>query len=365
MVEQRLPIPRVGGSIPSTLRQTHSPHILGAFLSQKELHMTKMETPTESYMVHYPEAAQYADEQAKHFWTKYDIDLTKDILDVKAKLTEAEAHAVKFIQLLFTKYEVTIGTEYWGNKVMRWFPRPEIQRMAAMFSATELQSHAEFYNELNVILGIANEDFYSSYKEYDVLKNRMKELEDLVTSPARALSIAVFSMMEGAVLYSSFAFLKHFSMNGKNVLTGVSSGINYSVKDENLHAEAGAWLFRQYVKELKLSDLDMEKLRYLITYAAWGIEQHECAIIDILFSRGEIEGIKAEDLKVFVRSRINLCLQNLGIAPAYPDLPANPIADWFYKGISQRKIHDFFAKAGSEYSRSWAPEKFTWSLDNE
>lgn len=328
--------------------------------------MIKMETPTESYIIHYPKAAEYADEQAKHFWTKYDIDLTKDILDVKVKLTEAEAHAVKFIQLLFTKYEVTIGTEYWGNKVMRWFPRPEIQRMAAMFAATELQSHAEFYNELNVILGIANEEFYTSYKEYNVLKDRMEELEDLVKSKDKALSLGVFSLMEGAVLYSSFAFLKHFSMNGKNLLSGVSSGINYSVKDENLHAEAGAWLFRQYIKESNFTEDQLKDLELMISVAAHTIEKHEYAIIDLLFAKGPVEGITKEDLKVFVKTRIDLCLHNLGyLDPNAGKMIYNSVGVWFYKGITQRKIHDFFAKAGSEYTRDWVPAKFVWKVEDE
>jgi ribonucleotide reductase beta subunit family protein with ferritin-like domain len=326
--------------------------------------MIKMETPTESYIIHYPQAAKYADQQAKHFWTKYDIDLTKDILDVKTKLSPAEAHALKFVQLLFTKYEVTIGTEYWGNKVMRWFPRPEIQRMASVFAATEMQSHAEFYNELNVILGIANEEFYTSYKEYEVLQSRMLELGDIVESKNKALSLGVFSLMEGAVLYSSFAFLKHFSMNGKNVLSGVSSGINYSVRDENLHAEAGAWLFRQYLQESKLSESELDELQLLIEAAAYDIQRHEYAIIDILFSKGNIEGITKEDMKVFVDSRIGLCLANLGYPYAYDNgADHNLIAGWFYKGITQTKIHDFFAKAGSEYTRDWVESRFIWKVD--
>ena len=74
-------------------------------------------------------------------------------------------------------------------------------------------------------------------------------------------SIAVFSMIEGAILYSSFAFLKHFQAEGKNKLVNVTAGINFSVRDENLHSMAGAWLFKTLLAECELSDEEIEKLK--------------------------------------------------------------------------------------------------------
>jgi ribonucleotide reductase beta subunit family protein with ferritin-like domain len=80
----------------------------------------------------------------------------------------------------------------------------------------------------------------------------------------------------------------------------------------------------------------------------------------MIFEKGEIEGISQEDLRTFVRSRINLCLENLGVERVF-EIQENPIAEWFYKGINSYQLHDFFTGVGSEYNRAGADESdFGW-----
>jgi ribonucleotide reductase beta subunit family protein with ferritin-like domain len=170
------------------------------------------------------------------------------------------------------------------------------------------------------------------------------------------LSLAVFSMMEGCILYSSFAFLKHFQSNGKNKLSNLVAGINFSVRDENIHHEAGAWLFRTYMEENKL---DKEWMRERINVAAKALVDHEHRIVDLLFSHGDIEGINATAMKAFVNARANICLGNLGFDSIF-DETGDTISEWFYIGISTSVIHDFFAKVGNSYNRKWNEKGFTW-----
>jgi aspartate aminotransferase-like enzyme len=99
-------------------------------------------------------------------------------------------------------------------------------------------------------------------------------------------------MVEGAILYSSFAFLKHFQAKGKNKLRNVVRGINFSVRDENLHAEGGAWLYRTLKQEMddcdRLNTIEMNQSdrEYLIEKAARELYEHECRIIDMIFEEG-------------------------------------------------------------------------------
>jgi ribonucleotide reductase beta subunit family protein with ferritin-like domain len=72
-----------------------------------------------------------------------------------------------------------------------------------------------------------------------------------------AVAIAAFSLIEGVILYSSFAFLKHYQSQGKNKLANVVRGINFSVRDENLHSLAGAWAFKLKVQELNEEELGL------------------------------------------------------------------------------------------------------------
>jgi len=166
-------------------------------------------------------------------------------------------------------------------------------------------------------------------------------------------------MVEGAVLYSSFAFLKHFQAQGKNKLVNVCAGINFSVRDEHLHSIGGAWLFRELKKELKLSEEQEEEVKTSLVEVANKILEHEKEIIGLLFSEGKIEGITEKQLIHFVESRLDICLEQLGydkiFKPTY-----NPIAGWFYQNINGGQFHDFFQKVGSEYNRDWKEEEFEW-----
>jgi ribonucleotide reductase beta subunit family protein with ferritin-like domain len=329
-------------------------------LSERELPRLLQRKP--EYTVEYPTALAYAQAQNHIFWLDTEINVEKDIQDLRVNMTEAENHAVLTVLKLFTQYEVEIGAEYWTQKVFKNFRHPaDIQRMANSFAFFELNVHAPFYNQINEALMINTPEFYNSWRDDPVLTDRMSFIDQYVGSKDLLLSLAVFSMMEGAVLYSSFAFLKHFQTSGKNMLLNVVRGINFSVRDENLHSEAGAWLYRTLRDESKLSAYERGALDQAITEAADEIFKHECRIIELIFAKGEIEGIKAEDLRVFVRSRINLCLSNLQVDSAI-EVAENPVAEWFYDSINSVQFHDFFTGTGSEYQRDWSENRFVWEM---
>lgn len=316
----------------------------------------KIYQETVSFLTHYPEAIELANKQLKGLWFADEIKLEKDVQDILVNMTEAERHGVITVLRLFTLYELYAGKDYWAGYAMKRFPRPEIQRMCAVFSAFELGVHQPFYARLNELLNLNTDEFYLSYVNDPFLKDRMDFVERMVSHKDPVLSTAVFSMIEGAVLYSSFAFLKHFQANGKNKLLNVVRGINFSAVDENQHCEGGAWLYRQ--QKLELGGVPSET-EDMIIEAAKKINDHEEYIIDMIFSEGDIEGITPTQLKNFVKSRINLCLKNLEIKKLY-DVKYNPIADWFYNGLNNLQVVDFFTGVGREYSRQWDEQEFVW-----
>lgn len=289
-------------------------------------------------------------------WPPKEFPVEEDIHEVKTNCTEAEKHGVISTLKLFTNYELKAGNEYWGNRIAKKYPRVCIQRMANAFANAELNMHAPFYNELNKALNLDTEEFYTSYKQDKVLQERMEFIDDCISSKDDLLSLAVFSMVEGAVLYSAFAFLKHFRTGGKNKFKNLISGINASVRDENLHAVGGAWLFNTHLEELG-NNLDREELEENIYKAAEKILEHEKAIIAMLFEKGSIVGITPTQLEHFVESRLNICLNNLGYKNHW-EVKYNPIADWFYDNINSLKLHDFFDTGGSDYSRNWNQQDF-------
>ena len=323
--------------------------------------------PKSTYTVDYPTAIEFAKQQAEVFWLPDEIEVEKDLHDLKTNFTEAEYHGVISTLKLFTIYELSVGNDYWQNYVSKVFQRPDIQRMATTFGFMEIGVHAPFYNKINEILGLDTDEFYNSYMDDEILKNRMgwigKRVEKRDTVYNILKSVGIFSMIEGAILYSSFAFLKHFNNVGKNKLININAGINFSAIDETLHSQAGAWLFRTLLDEsIQSGDItedDVNKLREELEETAKVILEHESVIINKIFEKGNIKGISDTQLIHFVESRLDVCLKNLGykqiFKPSY-----NPIAEWFYKDLESTTLHDFFSSTGSDYNRNWSEGKFLW-----
>lgn len=308
----------------------------------------------------YPAAVKYAEKQMDIYWLPTEINIEKDTQDLRTELTPSEYHGVITTLKLFTLYELLVGNEYWGGRIKRAFQRPDIEFMATTFGFVEISIHARFYNRINEVLMIDTDEFYGSYLKDETLNARIEFITEIVENDEDLpLAVGAFSLLEGAVLYSSFAFLKHFQANGKNKLKNICSGISFSVRDEALHSEAGAWLFNTLVSELKLDKSQRKILDDKLHEAARQIYDHESRIIDMVFERGPISGIDKEEMKDFVKSRIDLCLENLNISRLY-EVKENPIADWFYMGINGYSLNDFFYSCGSEYNRTASEADFEW-----
>ena len=148
------------------------------------------------------EPVEFADKQLKIFWLPDEIKVEKDVQDVLVNFTEAEKHAVITTLKLFSIYETHAGDEYWGGRFKQMFDGAEFHRMASVFAMFELAVHAPFYNKINQLLHIDTPEFYKSYLDSEVLKERVKHIGEIIDDPDNLVSLAAFSMVEGAILYS-------------------------------------------------------------------------------------------------------------------------------------------------------------------
>lgn len=319
---------------------------------------------SEGFTIEYPEAQAFMDTQlTKCFWTHQEVNVEQDIHSILTDCTEAERHGIETVLRLFTLYEVKAGEDYWTGRFMKSFPRHEFCSMAAAFGMMELCVHKIFYTKINDLLNASDPDFYTAYKQDVYLNDRMKSIDSIINDQNDLVSLAGFVFIEGVVLYSSFAFLKHFQSNGKNKLMNIVRGINFSARDENLHAEAGAWTFRNLYKQSELTQYENEYLESIINDIVQVIRQHEYYIIEQIFSKGDIQGISMHGMKSFVNHRLNKCLGDLGLDFSINEdnEQINPIKDWFYAGINNYQHNDFFTSVGREYVRKWNQESFIWN----
>ena len=325
--------------------------------------LTHIQTPDDSFVPIYQPPIDFMKKQQETFWVFDETNPEKDKHDLLVNMTESERHGVVTTLKTFTLLEKIIGGGFWDGFVCKRFPRDgDIIPMATMFAAVELSVHERFYAKINEEMGLATDEFYSEYKYDPVLKARIDSMMQTLAHKDDLRTLGGFSFFEGAILFSSFAFLKSFQLNGNNKIVNIVSGINFSCRDELLHCDAAAWLYRT----LKQQQLDagiinkafVEELEADIVKAGRDVYEHELLLLDKLFEKGDIEGMNKEDIAAFVRHRVNECLRKLEIEPIF-DESYNPLAKPFYSSITGYSSTDFFSSQGNQYSRGWDANKFT------
>ena len=322
-----------------------------------ERYKCRLETPKETYTVDYPRLIELAQLQQNIIWFAEETGAEKDEHDVRVKMTAGERHGLTTCLKLFTKYELMLGgDEFWGGKISQMFPRPEVARLAATNSFVELGVHAPFYDLINKSLNIATDEFYTAWRADPVLSERIAFIEEKTSSEDALEVTAALAFLEGAVLFSAFAFFKSFNSRGHNLIPHFVAGIDGSAKDENLHSQFSGWLFRQCLLERRAagnhSDEKHSALVEHVVRMAQDVYEHECRIIDMIFEKGGIRTITAEEMRHFVRDRIDVVMGYLGLPPVFNSEPGT-VSGWFYTQLSTFKHSDFFAATQLQYRRDW------------
>ncbi len=293
--------------------------------------------------------------QAQAFWLHTEIPMQGDVKDWKEKLTAAEKNLVGNILLGFAQTECAVS-DYWTQKVVKWFPKHEIQQMAMMFGSQET-IHAVAYSYLNETLGLEN---FEAFLQDEATMNRFNNLisYDGNNHTGIGRSLAIFSAFaEGVSLYSAFAVLYSFQL--RNLLKGIGQQMKWSVRDESLHSKMGCQLFRHMCAEVP--ELQNKCYKDVIE-AADAMLGAEEKYIDKMFEQGDIENLKAYDLKQFIRKRLNEKIVELGYSNGRKHFKYDEIAaanlDWFYHLTGGHTHTDFFAIRPTDYSKANEGEDF-------
>lgn len=296
----------------------------------------------------YPEADRFCDLQNSVHWLPNEISLGSDVDDWKRKLTDSERHLISQILKGFVTTEIFIE-DYWAAKASRWFKHPEIQGMCVTFAAFE-RIHAKAYARLNEELGL---DDFDAFLDEPAAKAKIDRLMSVKGSSKQdiARSLAVFSAFnEGVNLFSSFAVLMSFQQ--RNLLKGVGKIIEFSVRDETVHANAGCWLFNKLVEEFP--EIMDDTLKEELVEAARLTVALEDEFITKAFEMGDIEGITEGDLKNYIRYRTNSKLHDIGLGANWKNIDQDALRrmEWFDVLSSGVVSQDSFAGRVTDYAKA-------------
>ncbi len=300
----------------------------------------------------YPEVLDFVNTINQTFWVHSEVDFTGDIQDFRVELTDSERNAIKRTLLAIAQVEVDVKS-FWGS-LYHYLPKPEFNGLGSTFAECEFR-HSEAYAQLLNVLGLENE--FEKALQSEVLQERILFLKDRSAyaqmdseQQAFGLNLIVFSILvENVSLFSQFATVLSFT-HFRGLLKNTSNIIAWTSKDEQLHANAGIYIFNQIVKENP--GWLTEKYAAAIHQTVQRSIQQEERILDWIFEEGELEHLSKALLLNFMKYRINTSLKQIGLEPAF-DIDQHLLRkmNWFEQEVFANTLDDFFAKRPVEYSK--------------
>jgi ribonucleoside-diphosphate reductase beta chain len=282
-------------------------------------------------------------------WTHNEFNFLNDVQDYKTKLTEQEQQVIKRAILLTSQVEVAVKS-YWSN-IGKLLPKPEIADMGAVFGGVEV-IHSKAYAEILTKLGL-EEEFTELLKE-KIVKGRVDYLSKYVNKIYKndhkniCYSLVLFTLFtEYTALFSQFYILLGFN-RFNNVLKDVANVVQYTSKEENLHAEGGIALLLEIKKENpELFDQEFEnkiKEEVLEAYKA------ESELIDWIIGDYSNSFLSKDILKTYVKRRLNECLEKMDLPVVFTlDEEVSKKTVWMDEEVYASALTDFFHKRPIEY----------------
>jgi ribonucleoside-diphosphate reductase beta chain len=304
----------------------------------------------------YPWAYEFWKRQQQIHWMGEEVPLGNDIKDwASDRVTEAERTLLTQIFRFFTQSDVEVGDNYMKRYIPIFQPL-EVQMMMAAFSNMETV-HIDAYALLLKTLGMPQAEF-EAFRDYGEMRAKADYMHTFgvgtVSDVARTL--AMFgAFTEGMALFASFAMLLNFPRHNK--MNGMGQIVSWSVRDESLHCEGITRLFHAWNAETGAVTRAVEDDIVDVAKTMVGLEE---GFVDLAFGLGEIEGMKAEDIKSYVRYIADWRLSQLKLAPVfgyftkedthYTQVKPHPLP-WLVEILNGVEHANFFEQRATEYSK--------------
>ena len=284
--------------------------------------------------------------QQRIHWLPEEVPLADDVKDWQKNLTGPERHLLTQIFRFFTQADVEVNNCYM-KQYAQVFKPTEVLMMLSAFSNIETV-HIAAYSHLLDTVGMPEIE-YSMFLKYKEMKDKYDYMQNFsVSNKAEiAKTLAAFgAFTEGLQLFASFAILMNFPRFNK--MKGMGQIVSWSVRDETLHCLSVIRLFRTFVAE-NPEIWTVEFKNDLIEICSQIVE-HEDAFIDLAFEQGAVQGLYAEEVKVYIRFIADRRLQQLGLDALF-NIDKNPLP-WLDEILNAVEHTNFFENRSTEYSKA-------------
>jgi ribonucleoside-diphosphate reductase beta chain len=300
---------------------------------------------------HYPWTQEFISSMHNGFWTDKEFNFQSDIQDFKVSLTEQEREII--IRALATIGQLEISVKKFWAKLGDNLPHPSINDMGYVMANTEV-IHGDAYERLLEVLGI--DDAFDKILELDIIKGRVnylrKHLRRFHTDNKKQFiySLILFTLfVENIALFSQFYTISWFGRY-KNLLKDTNKQVEYTSREENLHAMIGMKIINVIRKEHP--ELFDEELEEKILSESQEAVKYEMQIIEWIVNGYGAEKLNSNILKEFVKNRMNDCLKQIGFKQMFDvDKELLSKTTWFEEQVLGNNSTDFFHSRVTEYSK--------------
>lgn len=299
----------------------------------------------------YPWTQDFIEAMHNGFWTDKEFSFSSDVQDFKVSLTDQEQEII--IRALATIGQLEISVKRFWAKLGDNLPHPSINDMGYVMANTEV-IHGDAYERLLEVLGI--NDAFDKILELDIIKGRVnylrKHLHKFHADNKKQFiySLILFTLfVENIALFSQFYTISWFGRY-RNVLKDTNKQVEYTSREENLHAMIGMKLINVIKKEHP--DLFDDELKEKIIHEANEAVKYELQIIEWIVNGYGEEKLNSEVLKEFVKNRMNESLKEIGFKKIF-DVNKELISKttWFDEQVLGNNQSDFFHSRPVEYSK--------------
>ncbi len=299
----------------------------------------------------YPWTDQFIRAMHDGFWTDKEFNFQSDLHDFKVNVSEEERGII--VRSLATIGQIEVRVKKYWSKLGDNLPHPSLFDLGAVMANVEV-IHGNAYERLLNVLGV--EETFEEILKLPIIKGRdtylAKHTHKFHSDNKKQFiySLILFTLfVENVSLFAQFYTINWFGRY-KNLFKDTNKQIEYTSREEDLHAQAGIRIIQEIKKEYpELFDKELEER---VMYEATQAVRYECEIVEWIINGYNQDKLNQELLQDFIKNRMNKSLVAIGYQPAFQVDP-NLInkTDWFEEQLYGNNATDFFSSRPTEYSK--------------
>jgi ribonucleoside-diphosphate reductase beta chain len=298
----------------------------------------------------------------KNTWTVEEVDFSTDLVDLKQRLTPAEAHLIQRLVAFFATGDSIVSNNLVLN-LYKHINSPEArlylsrqlyeEAVHVQFYLTMLDNYVPDHDERAAAFAAVDNIPSISKKAEFCMKwmDSIQKLDQLETKNHRRqflLNLICFAAcIEGLFFFAAFAYV--YFLRSKGLLHGLAAGTNWVFRDESCHLEF-AFEVVNIVRSQEPDLWDANLEQDIIQMIREAVDAETQFAEDLL--SGGVAGLSVRDMRQYLGYVADSRLGRLGIAPVFN--VKNPFSFMDLQDVQE--LTNFFERRVSAYQSAVSGE---------